>query len=145
MNTRCTPAGPVCVTTEVDMNIPTATLAIPEPVVIPESVDQCYKMLGRDNVIGLGDYAREAGFEEAVLITPVAIRRMVGEAIFDGPPERLIPAIVNALRELRATMRRYPGRQTLVLMQQDDDGLTVEVLVRQNMTASPPYTLVTLR
>lgn len=127
------------------MNVPTATHALPEPVVIPESINQCIELLGHDNVVGLGDFAREAGFEEAVLVTPETIRHIVGEGYFDGPPERLIPAVVNALRELRATMKRFPGRQTLVLVQQDDDGLTVQVLVRQNLTASPPFTLVTLR
>ena len=57
---------------------------------IPESIDECFKLLGHYNLVGLGDYAREAGFEETVLVTQEALKRMVGEHVFDGPPYTLV-------------------------------------------------------
>lgn len=127
------------------MNIATARLALPETVVLPESVEQCFQLYRQDDVFGLGDYCREAGYSETVLTTPEAMRLMLGDTVFDGPCARFTTALVDALRELRNTMKRYPGRQALVLTQLDDTGCIVDVLVRQNLEANPPYTLITSR
>lgn len=127
------------------MNMQTSTLESPGPVVIPESIDECFKLLGHYNLVGLGDYAREAGFEETVLVTQEALKRMVGEHVFDGQPELLIPAVVQSLHELRDAIVQVPVWQAPVLVQKEINGELRDVLVRQNLTACPPYTLVTLQ
>lgn len=111
---------------------------------IPESVDQCIEMLGNENIIGLGDFARDAGFDESVLMTPEALRAMLGSRMDHWPPSELPNVVTDALRELRATMRTYPGRQTLVVSDRTDAGRHVDLLVRQNLSAAPPFTVVTL-
>lgn len=126
------------------MNATHEMIETSEPVVIPDSIDQCYDLLGYDNVVPMGDFARDAGFEETVLVTPEALRGLVGKSTFDGPPSRLAHAVVDALSELRATMRRYPKRRTLVVAERAGNDEHDDVLVRQNLASAQPYTLVTL-
>ena len=125
------------------MNMQTATIETPGPVVIPESIDECFEMLGHHNLVGLDDFAREAGFEETVLITQEALKQMVGETVFDGQPELLIPAVVQSLRDMRAILQQIAGQLTPLLLKIAVDGELVDILVRQNPFARPPYTLVT--
>lgn len=127
------------------MNATHTSAELLEPVVIPDSVDQCFELLGHDNLFGLGDFAREAGFEETVLITPDTLRGMLGEAVLDGPPSELVHAVTDVLRELRNAMKRYPGTKSHVVRERTGRGSVVGLLVRQNLSSSQPFTLVTLR
>lgn len=116
-----------------------------EPVVIPDSVDQCFELLGHDKLVGLGEFAREAGFEESVLVSPDAFRRMLGQTVLDGPPSELVHAVNDALHELRTIMKRDSGTQTLVVRGWTDGDQRSDLLVRQNLSSEQPFTLVTLR
>ncbi len=122
----------------------TTTIENPGPVVIPESIDECYEMLEHQNLVGLGDFAREAGFKETVLVTQEALKRMVGEHSY-YQTKLVIPAIVQTLRELRDALQQIPSWQDPVLVQTEVNGELLDILVRQNHMASPPYTLVTLQ
>ncbi len=124
------------------MNMQTTTIDC--PVVIPESIEECYEMLEHDNLVGLEDFAHEAGFQETVVVTQNALKRMVGERSY-YQPKLFIPAIVQSLRDMRAILQQIPGQQTPVLLETDIDGEVVDVLVRQNPLAHPPFTLVTLQ
>ncbi|MFG0305756.1 MAG: hypothetical protein ACF8Q5_06030 [Phycisphaerales bacterium JB040] len=126
------------------MDAPYAKLRLPEPVVIPESIDQCIELLGSENVVGLGDFARDAGFDESVLVTPEALQAMLGSRMDRWPPSELPNVVTDALRELLDQIRAYPGRQTLVVRDRTEDGMLVDVLVRRNLGAVPPFTVVTL-
>jgi hypothetical protein len=126
------------------MNMQKATIESPGPVMIPESIEECFEMLGHLNLVGLGDFAREAGFEEPVLVTEEALKQMVGEPVFDGQPELLIPAVVQSLHELRDAIGQFPVWLAPVVVQKEINGQVLDILVRQNHTACPPYTLVTL-
>lgn len=126
------------------MDAPIAKLRLPEPVVIPESVEQCYELLGQENVVGMGDFASEAGFTESVLLSTSAFRALLGDDVLTGPTKEIPNRVVDALREVNAVMRRYPGRLTPVIADQTENGLMVRVLIRQNLAAHPPFTLITL-
>jgi len=112
--------------------------------VIPESIDECYEMLEHHNLVGLGDFAREAGFKETVLITQEALKRMVGEHSY-YQIKLFIPAIVQTLRELRDAIQKVPAWQAPLLVQTDVGGDSLDILVRRNPLARPPFTLVTLQ
>ena len=126
------------------MNMQTTTIESAGPVVIPESIDECYEMLEHQNLVGLGDFAHEAGFKETVLITQEALKRIVGERSY-YQLKLFIPAIVQTLRELRDAIQQVPAWQAPVLVQTDVEGDSLDILVRRNPLACPPYTLVTLQ
>lgn len=126
------------------MNATHAKLARSEPVVIPESVDQCLDLLGPDTLVGLGDFAREAGFEETVLVSSDALGRMLGRAVLDGPPSEIVHAITDALQDLRRTLKRRPESQTLGMLHRTNHGECASLLVRRNLSSRRPFTLVTL-
>ena len=79
-----------------------------------------------------------------MLITQEALKRIVGERSY-YQLKLFIPAIVQTLRELRDAIQQVPAWQAPVLVQTDVEGDSLDILVRRNPLACPPYTLVTLQ
>lgn len=127
------------------MNAQTSTATLSEPVVVPESIEQCHALLGNDGVLELHGIARDAGFESVVIATGDTLRRIVGERAFGRGGAEVMHALSDALHELRNTMRQCPAKQALAFTHHNQDGIAIKTLVQSNYMAIPPFTLWTLQ
>lgn len=109
-------------------------------VVMPDSEDQCKLMYPPEQLVPLGDFGRSAGYGCPVLMTTEAVRQLFGTQP-QLPPLKLAERLIGLLSEIREVSATRPAFDSFQIRQADDER---ELLVRQNLLTSQPYTLISL-
>ncbi|MAY74811.1 MAG: hypothetical protein CMJ31_08895 [Phycisphaerae bacterium] len=109
-------------------------------IVIPDSEEQCKLMYPPQQLVPLGDFGRSAGYGCPVLMTTEAVRHLFG-AEPQLPPLKLAERLIGTLSDIREVSATRPAFDAFRIRKTDDEP---ELLVRQNLLAARPYTLISL-
>lgn len=118
------------------------TTPIDDRIVMPDSEEQCKLLYEPGELVSLGDFGRDAGYEVPVLMTADICRHFIRQRDGQSPVEAL-NRLIEWLAELREASSGRPAFDAFSIAHGDGaDAITL--LIRQHLLAAEPYTLISL-
>lgn len=118
------------------------TTPVDDRIVMPDSEEQCKLLYEPGELVSLGEFGREAGYEAPVLMTAEICHHFLRQRHGQTPFEAL-DRLIEWLSELREAASDRPAFDAFRVAH-GEGADAVSLVVRQHLLATRPYTLISL-